>query len=220
MPSIYYIDLYFVGPSAVALEHYPFKDYFPLIIRDYIQGVVDVRADGNCGFRAASSFVFGNEENWKFVRKAIASELKANRSLYQNFYVDPIDQAIDRIEWYEENCREQYWMVTPEDLHAIATYFNVVIIYIAFGTNEHSTASCCTILPLYVSERNVTTPSQEICIAHIPVIRHFVRLNLSANCPMPPIPWKWSRLRQESVRNWERPYADRFQLWHSLANVV
>ena len=211
------IYFHFVGPSAIPLEQYPFKKYIPRIFRDYIQGVVDVKGDGNCGFRAISSFVFGNEENWRAVREAAASELKTERELYENYYID-VDESINRIEWFEENCPRRNWMISPNDLYPIATYFNLIIISISFGTNESSTASCCTIFPSYVSDRGVSARSQVICIALIPQIDHYVRLNVSETCPMPPFPYRWLRFRKDCVKNWERPFKDRLDKWQSLAS--
>ncbi|KAI8538453.1 hypothetical protein RHMOL_Rhmol09G0105000 [Rhododendron molle] len=57
-----------------------FIDQFSEPIRPYIESVKDVKSDGNCGFRAISTFINEdcNEHEWKQVRIDLLRELDAN----------------------------------------------------------------------------------------------------------------------------------------------
>ncbi|KAJ1380945.1 OTU domain [Sesbania bispinosa] len=46
----------------------PMLDQFPTVMHDYIESVVDVARDGNCGYRAISALLGIGEESWPIIR--------------------------------------------------------------------------------------------------------------------------------------------------------
>ena len=50
-------------------------DQFHLCIHDFIENIVDVKADGNCGYRAIAALLGMSEDSWSLVRNHLLKEL-------------------------------------------------------------------------------------------------------------------------------------------------
>ena len=57
-------------------------DQFHPCIQDFIENVVDVKADGNCGYRAIAGLLGLGEESWSIVRNHLLKELGEWRDEY------------------------------------------------------------------------------------------------------------------------------------------
>ena len=55
-----------VLPEIVPAKCIPFLDQFPVGYHPYIVDVVDVKADGHCGYRAVAAQLGMGEESWLF----------------------------------------------------------------------------------------------------------------------------------------------------------
>ncbi|KAL5142114.1 hypothetical protein HKD37_09G025349 [Glycine soja] len=53
----------------------PMLDQFHPFIHDFIDNIVDVKADGNCGYRAFVSLLGMGEDSWSLVRNHLLIEL-------------------------------------------------------------------------------------------------------------------------------------------------
>ncbi|XP_068501365.1 protein FAR1-RELATED SEQUENCE 6-like [Phaseolus vulgaris] len=67
-------------PEIVPAKCIPFLDQFPVGYHPYIVDVVDVRADGHCGYRAVAAQLGMGEESWAVVRMNLLKELKLTSS--------------------------------------------------------------------------------------------------------------------------------------------
>jgi len=64
----------------------PYISQIPNIMRPYIEDIVNVRGDGNCGFRVIARHMGFNEEDHVLVRHALINELKNHKSDYLPIY--------------------------------------------------------------------------------------------------------------------------------------
>jgi len=53
----------------------PMLDQFQSFIHDFIDNIVDVKADGNCGYRSVASLLGMGEDSWSLVRNHLLKEL-------------------------------------------------------------------------------------------------------------------------------------------------
>ena len=63
-------------------------DQFHPCIQDYIENIIDVKADGNCGYRAIAALLGMGEESWSLVHKHLHKELTSWSEKYINLLGD------------------------------------------------------------------------------------------------------------------------------------
>ncbi|KAK0520840.1 hypothetical protein OC842_006973 [Tilletia horrida] len=83
------------------------------------------RADGHCGFRAASMGLYGGEEKWLSVRAALFSQLDNNKEVYKrilNWTDADVERSSSRLKWDRGSKRagEEQWF-DAEDCGALLT---------------------------------------------------------------------------------------------------
>jgi histone-lysine N-methyltransferase SETD2 len=183
----------------------------PSLLLPYIQTITDVAADGNCGFRAVASALFGLEEMWRSLRQNVVNDLLRFPMLYSPVYhgVD-INQAILRISWEGDGCGPDHYMEAPEDLFVLATVYGCTIVLLNPRIDSNS-----TILPLR-RQGTAAGPTREIFIAHLNDFLHFVRVDCVPNGPMPPINAYWHHYHDEGVARWDELYYERIAAWNSM----
>ncbi|XP_073225484.1 uncharacterized protein [Cicer arietinum] len=71
----------------------PFYTHFPTLIRPYIEEIIDVVADGNCGFRAIAALLGWTEEFWPLVRTQLDKEIHLHQDLYANVFDDSVESV-------------------------------------------------------------------------------------------------------------------------------
>ncbi|GFZ21804.1 hypothetical protein Acr_29g0009660 [Actinidia rufa] len=64
----------------------PFIQELPEAYQDFISHIVDVQADGHCGFRAIAAQIGYGEDNWAQVRMDLIEEIQTNMELYNVLY--------------------------------------------------------------------------------------------------------------------------------------
>ena len=64
----------------------PYISQIPHIMRPYVEDIVNVRGDGNCGFRVVARHMGLNEEDRVLVCHALINELKNHNSDYLPIY--------------------------------------------------------------------------------------------------------------------------------------
>ncbi|XP_073223420.1 uncharacterized protein [Cicer arietinum] len=72
-------------------SQHSFKTQFPTYIRPYIEDIVDVVADGNCGFRAIAALLGWTEESWALVRSQLDKEIGLHKDVYSNVFDDNVE---------------------------------------------------------------------------------------------------------------------------------
>ncbi|XP_055960640.1 uncharacterized protein LOC130015114 [Mercurialis annua] len=181
-------------------------------ILPFVEELVDVRGDGNYGFRVVADYIYGDQKMWGLTRMNIANELAVHPFQYDGLCADGLEAAITRISWEGGYCGPRNWMQVLDDLFPIVTLFNASVIYIQGGTLPEKRFRSCTVLPLHSTEVH-SRPLKEIVILYISRRAHFVRLNLQDNFPVPPIPTLWFDHRDYIVAFWHTLYGCRRDQW-------
>ncbi|XP_014523341.1 uncharacterized protein LOC106779683 [Vigna radiata var. radiata] len=78
-------------PKEFARSVVPFLDQFHPICQPYIVDVVDVVADGHCGYRCIAALLGLGEETWPTIRHNLYEELTQWRDEYANLVGSYID---------------------------------------------------------------------------------------------------------------------------------
>jgi hypothetical protein len=69
-------------PTLKPFLNIPYLTQMPMIMRPFIEKIVNVKRDGNCGFRVIARHMGMDEENHVLVRDALIHELKNHKSDY------------------------------------------------------------------------------------------------------------------------------------------
>ncbi|CAI9106264.1 OLC1v1005385C1 [Oldenlandia corymbosa var. corymbosa] len=201
---------------ASDISQYGCYDLIPWPIRPYITSYLDVGADGNCGFRVVASNMFLSQDKWAMAREAMANELEQNWHLYTRIYGTSLQEEVRRILWSGQGfAPERHWMCVT-DLFVVATMNNAIVYYYGAGEeNQSLNSTCWTILPV-TARGEATCPAFEIGVCHHGLYKHFIRINLDGDFPVPPISNRWTKEHQPSVAGWELPLLPRIQDWYRL----
>ncbi|KAL2940427.1 Protein FAR1-RELATED SEQUENCE 5 [Bienertia sinuspersici] len=198
-------------------DEFPYRHLLPAIILDTIVAWNDVLGDGNCGFRCVANRFHGGQEHWRLVRRLIGNEIGAN-TVYQQVYWNGLDAARQRIEWGGDSCTAEHYMEVPSDLWAIANLYKCAVMLFGVIDPRRSIMPCVTVLPWKV-DTTTTQPLPELVIAHLGDYRHYIRLEMQHDFPVPPIIDHWFRVRTLSVHGFEHAYARRRDAWDERVRV-
>ncbi|KAI4357667.1 hypothetical protein L6164_001601 [Bauhinia variegata] len=185
-------------------------EHFPQEIHEYIEDVIDVTADGNCGYRAIATLLGKGEESWAQVRLDLIKEIKTWHADYVQIFgsKERVQELVNSL--YVDNlsfapCDK--WMTIPDMGYVIASRYNVVLVYL-------SISGSMTFLPL---RGPPVSPSNQrlISIGFLPN-SHFVPVFLKEGSPIPPVALQWRHFCSADAREWETPYTARMQVFKSL----
>ncbi|KAI5649533.1 hypothetical protein M9H77_35538 [Catharanthus roseus] len=115
-----------VNPNAPSTP-FPFNNAFLGSIYECILNWKNVVGDGNCGFRAVSNFLFGDENHWVEIRRRMCFDLHHHMNLYVQLFasVERVTELIRQTNWEEGSAPADYWKDTPDHLYVIANTFNL-----------------------------------------------------------------------------------------------
>ncbi|XP_058742934.1 uncharacterized protein LOC131615792 [Vicia villosa] len=192
--------------SSKSLRHY--LSQFPIFLHQYIDDIIDVRKDGNCGFRAIAALLGMGEQSWPLVREQLDVEVYQHHQLYSKVFHDTISNVRSSLQVDSlgpQDCDK--WMMIPEMGYPIASRYNVI--FVSLSKNFHLNL---TFFPLMRSP--CTTESiHEIFAVGFVDNDHWVQVKLKPNCPLPPITDQWRQNCSEDARAWETTYARRIRHW-------
>ncbi|KAI5417739.1 hypothetical protein KIW84_042378 [Lathyrus oleraceus] len=104
---------------------------FPNHIRSYIEDVVNVESDGNCGFRVIASLHGYGEDGWPMVRRELGLEIidKDRSTLYDKLFSNRLSEVREplMIESFGSQPPEK-WLTLPDMGYLIANRYNVVLV--------------------------------------------------------------------------------------------
>ncbi|XP_021754739.1 uncharacterized protein LOC110720042 [Chenopodium quinoa] len=204
------------GTGRMDIEHFPYKDRIPNIMMPFLDGWNDVIADGNCGFRVVADVFQMGEDNYGLVRQLMYSEIASNRDVYGHVYGEDLDRSLQRIRWGGGPCDQNHWFDAPLDLFAVANIYKCAVMHFGLGLHSRAYYPCTTVLP-WCSRETVTRPVRDVAIGFLgPSYRHFIRLDMSPDFPVPHIIPKWYEIRRASVEGWDALYHARVQQWNNL----
>ncbi|KAI5400827.1 hypothetical protein KIW84_065620 [Lathyrus oleraceus] len=184
---------------------------FPNHIRSYIEDVVNVESDGNCGFRVIASLHGYGEDGWPMVRRELGLELidKDRSTLYDKLFSNRLSVVRESlmIESFGSQPPEK-WMSLPDMGYLIANRYNVVLVCLG--------NPCMTFFPMTSSH----SPNVSIyCIGFVNR-NHWVQVNMKEGFPLPPVTLDWKKFRSHIATTWMLGFAGRMQHWQLLTPVL
>ncbi|XP_058726299.1 uncharacterized protein LOC131597631 [Vicia villosa] len=183
---------------------------FPDYIRPFIDDIVDVMDDGNCGFRAIASLHGYGTDGWSMVRRDLEKEIIGPRSkLYEDLFGQRLPTV--RSSLVIENLGQQppnKWMTLPELGYVIANRYNVVLVSLG-----HLSLS-------YFPMTSAHSPNASIyCIGFVNG-NHWVQVNMNEGFPLPPVTTDWTKYRTKDATSWMVGFAGRLQHWQRLMPIL
>ncbi|KAJ4715739.1 MYB transcription factor [Melia azedarach] len=189
--------------SSKMVKSNAFDSFFPAGLQPYIDHIKDVKADGNCGFRAIADLMGFGEKKWSRVRKELLNELKQNSPHYSLLYGSDksVKELIYTLSYFKSCPSPDRWMIMPDMGHLIASAYNVVLFQL-------SLQQCLTFLPL---RKPVPTDSRKHIAVGFINNNHFVEVFLLPDHPVPPIATNWHKFRDPCASEWENEYISRIK---------
>ncbi|XP_004512852.1 uncharacterized protein [Cicer arietinum] len=183
-----------------------FNEWLPVEIYKFIDDIIDVGEDGNCGYRAVAALLGMGENFWAFIRQECMVELQEFMSHYEIIYGGQISvqQLIHNV-YVEHVATLDNWMTFLEMGYVIASKFNLVFVALSLNQSE-------TFFPLRSPPPTPIPDHHMIVIAFVNNC-HFVQVYLKPNSPIPPPSNLWRKYCTEEARQWEFIYNDHIQHW-------
>ncbi|XP_004506266.1 uncharacterized protein [Cicer arietinum] len=114
-----------------------FKEWLSVEIHKFIDDIIDVGEDGNCGYRAVAALLGMGENFWAFIRQECVIELQEFMSHYEIIYGGQIFvQQLIRNVYVEHVATLDNWMTLPEMGYVIASKFNLVFVALSLNQSE------------------------------------------------------------------------------------
>ncbi|KAH1203736.1 PKS-NRPS hybrid synthetase [Glycine max] len=218
----------------------PMLDQFQPFMHDFIDKIVDVKANGNCGYRSVADLLGMGEDSWSVIRNHLLKELA-------NFSEDYI-KLFGGTERFEElrmsllvdgltKVITDKWMDITDMRHVIASRYNVIVVSLSKQQNM-------TFFPLRNQPLANSSLHRIICIGHV-YGNHFVEVHcryevfflclcnefcrikltffshtqqvyLKECCPLPLVALLWSSNCHPQAKSWPNPYISRMQHYKSF----
>ncbi|XP_057450901.1 uncharacterized protein LOC130742815 isoform X1 [Lotus japonicus] len=117
------------SPTSIYME------WLPSFFLQYVDEVIDVDGDGNCGYRAVAALLRHpkGQNRWCWVREELIKELELHQRKYNYMWGNDTIQAMHfRLTLpRDQMATDDKWMHLPEMGYLIATKFQVVFISIS-----------------------------------------------------------------------------------------
>jgi len=158
----------------------PYISQIPNLMRPYVEDIVNVRGDGNCGFRVVARHMGFNEDDHVLVHHALINELKTHKSDYLSIYATEscyklILDALHPPTSKSGIAPPKKWLTTPDMGHIIASCYNRAVVLL---TLPEMGGSCETYFPIR-SALPLKPHSNIMCLCLIP--DHFLHEKLKEN---------------------------------------
>lgn len=181
----------------------------PYFMVDWISSMRNVRADGNCGFRAYAVGLEMNEEEWPYIRRRCLDELQSRPDHYRKLFglESDYDELATSLHWFNGSCVEDTskWMMMPLAGYVLANAFERPLYY--FSPHE-----CFTFLP----DACPLNRNPGIAIALLGSRSHFVSVNLKPGSPVPKIAHGWKRYASASSMIWQQLVSSKVIMYEGL----
>ncbi|XP_058726762.1 uncharacterized protein LOC131598149 [Vicia villosa] len=215
------INEVYIAPKNPSIEEVhiapkiPFIDGMPIFMHKYIDWIVNVVGDGNCGFRAVLALLGKGEDGHKVVRHEIIEELMNHKDSYTRVFGDEaifesVHEAI--FTWLGAYAPTLKWMRFPEMGHLIACAYAILCIDLKeYGFSE-TFFSLCTAPPTNLNDRIM-------CVRWLAKSKHFMQVYLKPGCLIPPTSLKWALHHIEVVDTWPDRFVDMMHDFERLNNI-
>ncbi|KAH1253189.1 hypothetical protein GmHk_04G009923 [Glycine max] len=163
-------------------------DQFEQFIQDFIDNIMDVKADGNYGYRSIAALLGMGEHSWSLVCNKLIKELGEWSHDYINLFGGTERSEELRLSLLVDGFSKvsvDKWMDIMEMRYVIASRYNVILV--SLSRQQSMT---------FFSLRSQPSPDSYmhriICVGHA-FGNHFVQVYLKDRCPLPPLALLWSR---------------------------
>ncbi|XP_052724908.1 protein FAR1-RELATED SEQUENCE 5-like isoform X1 [Vigna angularis] len=202
-------------PKAINKRRVPMIDQFHSTTHPFIVDVVDVVADGHCGYRCIAALLGLGEDSWPVVRNELYKELSSWRDEYASLV-----GGYDRLEELRTSllvqslsaANKSKWMTLPDIGYAIANRYNVILVCLSYSQSY-------TIFPLRSTPPSDITQHRLICIGHVHGC-HFVQVKLQECCPLPTVNIMSSTHCYPEARAWSSIYTSRMHAFEQLMDIT
>lgn len=119
-----------IRQTSVRLSSYDtYIGHFSYGIRPFIQHIIDIEADGNCGFRTIAALLGLEEDGWLQVRNNLLQELDSYTQYYEPIFSGfvALNEIRHSIVHFMEGALYAYWMTMLECGHLIAFHYHIVL---------------------------------------------------------------------------------------------
>ncbi|KAL5127506.1 Protein FAR1-RELATED SEQUENCE 5 [Glycine soja] len=141
----------------------PMLDQFQPFMHDFIDKIVDVKADGNCGYRSVAGLLGMGQDSWSVVRNHLLKELAKFSEDYiklfggtERFEELRMSLLVDGL----TKVTTDKWMDITDMGHVIASRYNVIVVSLS---KQQST----TLFPLRSQPLANSSLGHIICIGHV-----------------------------------------------------
>ncbi|KAL2897163.1 hypothetical protein RDABS01_038946 [Bienertia sinuspersici] len=117
-----------------------------------------------------------------------------------------------QIEWGGDTCTEAHYMEVPSDLWAVANLYKCAMMLFGLIGSRRFLMPCVTVLPWKV-DMTINQPLPELVIVHLGEYKHYIRLEMQHDFPVPPIIDRWFQIRTPSVHGFDHAYTCRREAW-------
>ncbi|KAH1250309.1 Protein FAR1-RELATED SEQUENCE 2 [Glycine max] len=147
----------------------PMLDQFQPFMHDFIDKIVDLKGDGNCGYRSVSSLLGMGQDSWSVVRNHLLKELVNFSEYYiklfggtKRFEELRMSLLVDGL----TKVTTDKWMDITDMGHVIASRYNVIVVSL-------SKQQSMTFFPLRSQPLTNSSLHRIICIGHV-YDNHFI----------------------------------------------
>ncbi|KAL5147558.1 Protein FAR1-RELATED SEQUENCE 5 [Glycine soja] len=149
----------------------PMLDQFAPFIQGFIRDVVDVEADGNCGYWSIVALLGMGEDSWPLVRNEFIKELGKWSHEYINLFggtkrFEQLKLSLLVDEFSKVSVDK--WMDITEMGYAIASRYNIILVSLSRQQNM-------TFFPLRSQPPPASSGHHMICVGHV-FGNHFVQI--------------------------------------------
>ncbi|CAJ2642479.1 unnamed protein product [Trifolium pratense] len=180
--------------------------HIPDFMHPYIESIIDVKSDGNCGYRVIALADRNNEDDYELIKESMLDELRLHKHDYLEIYgyEKRLAYITDALLPSKRKFRKRgvalidKWLTFPDMGHIISSILGKVVVKLTKqGASE-------TFFPL----RGVPSSdpySLVICVGAIP--GHYVYVKLKDGCPIPPTCVQWKQHCSREAIVWESYFA-------------
>ncbi|KAL5124814.1 Protein FAR1-RELATED SEQUENCE 5 [Glycine soja] len=172
----------------------------------FIEDVVDVKADGNCGYRSVSTLLGMGEECWAMMRNELIKELDKWSQDYIKIFGGTERYEQLRLSLHVDGLSKvsmDKWMDITNIGYVIASRYNVILVSL-------SRQQSFTFFPLRSRPPANSSAHRIICVGHV---------FLKDRCPLPPMALLWSSNAYPEAKQWPTAYVGRMQQYLSLMTI-